>query len=282
MNEYITLADFKRYQGIDVDQLAQDWLLRTMIEGASRSWDAWTRRRFYPRIETRYYDYRYSHELWLDDDLLEVTTFKTNNGGTTIDAADYWPRAGKSYSNTPYSHIVLKTTTSTPLTYSSTAQRANEVTGVWGYHAGWASAWNQASTLAASITASATTITVAEAGGQDWQGRSGRFEPTILLKLEAEYMYLVAIDEGTDTLTVVRGVNGSTATTHDKDKPVYTFWVDPSIQVAVRRVTAWFWHQKDSGSFATTGFPEIGLVEVPAELPAGLKALVDRYKPKRW
>jgi hypothetical protein len=280
MNEYITLAAFKRYQGIDVDQLAQDWLLRTMLESASRSWDVWTRRRFYPRIETRYYDYKSKRELWLHGDLLEVLALTTDNGQTVLAPGQYYPMAGSSYDRTPYSRIV--TAVGTRFGYRSTPQRAISVTGVWGYHTDWANAWQPASTLASATTASDTTMAVAEAGGQDWQGRSGRFEPMMLLKVEAEYMYLVAIDEGTDALTVVRGVNGSTAATHAKDKPVHTFWVDPAVQIALSRITAWFWHQKDSATFATTGFPEIGLVEVPAELPAGLKALVDRFKPKRW
>jgi hypothetical protein len=280
MNEYITLAQFKRYQGIDADQADQDWLIRELLEGASRTWDTWTQRRFYPRIETRYYDYREGYQLRLDDDLLAVTTLKTDNGDTTISASDYWPMAGSSYGATPYSRIVLDTTTATPLTYSSTRQRANAVTGIWGYHSDWANAWALATTTTEALDTSETGIDVTAAAGGDWMARGNRFEAGMLLLIGTEYAYVTAVDMPSDELTVIRGVNGSTAAAHDTSASVYAYRPDPGVVQAIRRLTAWMWHQKDNQSFMITGYPEIGIVEAPPGLPADLQRLVARYRRK--
>jgi hypothetical protein len=271
MNEYLTLAAFKRYQGIDVDQYDQDWLIAELLESASRAWDIWTRRRFYPRVETRYYDHQESYQLRLDDDLLEVTTLKTDEGDDTVSAADYWPMAGNSYGVTPYSRIVLKTTTTTPLTYSTIRRRANQVTGIWGYHTDWANAWALAATTAEALDATETGIDVADVAG---------LEAGMLLRVDTEYLYLSGVDGSANELTVTRGANGSTAATHTTSASVYRYKPDAGVVQAVRRLAAWLWHQKDSQSFTQTGYPELGIVEVPPAMPADLQRLVQRYSRK--
>jgi len=48
------------------------------------------------------------------------------------------------------------------------------------------------------------------------------------------------------------------------------------IHHAAIRLTAWFYHQRQA-PFETQGMPELGLVTVPADLPADIKALLDPY-----
>jgi hypothetical protein len=278
MNEYITLDDFRRYQGIDMDQHDQDALLRQLLTNASRTWDAWTQRRFYPRVETRYYDHpREARRLWLDDDLLELTALTTYNGGTTLLPSEYFPMAGSSY-QPPYSNIVLHPTKQ--FAWTGTPQKANAVTGIWGYHNDWDAAWWPYSTLASDVNASQTTITVTSGPGGAWNGIPFQFEPGMLLKLGTEYLHLLAVDAATLTLTVVRGANGTSAAAHDSGLIVAAYEVDPAVQNAVRRLTAWMWHQKDSATFVTTGYPEIGLVEVPSGMPPDIQRLIARFKRK--
>lgn len=48
------------------------------------------------------------------------------------------------------------------------------------------------------------------------------------------------------------------------------------IRHAAIRLTAWFYHQRQA-PFETSGMPELGLVTIPADIPADIKALLDPY-----
>jgi hypothetical protein len=102
-----------------------------MVEGASRLIDnICGGRTFYGRTETRYYDTPEDDTLFLDDDLLTITTL-TNGDATTITSADY--------------HLLPKNETakhSIKLKDSSTLswednngydELAISVAGTWGY-----------------------------------------------------------------------------------------------------------------------------------------------------
>ena len=82
MNDYVSYEDLDAYQSLDAGDADEIELLRGFCEAASRMFDATCRRHFYPEYETRYYDMPYDDRvLILDEDLLEVDSFTTQNDG---------------------------------------------------------------------------------------------------------------------------------------------------------------------------------------------------------
>ncbi len=132
---YSTLAELKDYsQGLDQNTSAvDDGILEKLVESASRSIDRFTGRTFYARTETRKFDTpTRGLTLWVDDDLLTITTL-TNGDGTTIDSGD---RVFLPANVTPKYAIELIGTTGISWqqsTTTNTSTQAISVLGTWGY-----------------------------------------------------------------------------------------------------------------------------------------------------
>lgn len=92
-NGYATLDELKHQ--LDVQDVFDDTILEQNIEAASRQIDGWCGRSFYAATnQTRYFTADMSLTLFLDDDLVSVTTLKTDEDAdrtyeTTWDATDY-------------------------------------------------------------------------------------------------------------------------------------------------------------------------------------------------
>ena len=120
----------------------RDPQIDALIEGASREVDRRTRRRFIPITEARTYDWPQpsrlspgdSDKLWLNEDLLSVTTLKTkaqDSSPTTISSSDYFTEP-ENY-GPPYNRIEIDKSSSAAFEAGDTPQRSIEVTGSWGY-----------------------------------------------------------------------------------------------------------------------------------------------------
>src|SRR3990172_2863284 len=165
MNLCTSLDSARKYVAAASQNTEDDELLHSLIFNASRSIDHFTRRKFYPRLETRFYSYSEAHQLKVDDDLLAVHTLKTQNGACTVASGVMWPAAGDSWNHTPYDRIVLNNTSGSILYYSGTPQRSQELTALWGYHEHYANACIATGTsLAASYAASGGSMSLAGAG----------------------------------------------------------------------------------------------------------------------
>lgn len=57
----------------------------------------------------------------------------------------------------------------------------------------------------------------------------------------------------------------------------YSTEPDEVIKKACKRLTAWYYHQKDAKEFGTTAFPEIGLVSTAVGLPVDVKRDLEPY-----
>lgn len=134
-NGYATLEDFLLFAAPDAgSDTMDDVLIESLITAASRYIDNVTRRRFYASTETHYFDVPESgRDLWLNDDLLAVTTL-TNGDGTVIPAAEYKLRP---YNITPYYMLTLKA--SSDVYWQGEADGDTEgvisIAGSWGYSA---------------------------------------------------------------------------------------------------------------------------------------------------
>jgi len=192
---------------------------------------------------------------------------------------------GESYNLTPYNRIALKTSgTQTNLFYSGTIQQANSVTGIWGYHEDWDNAWwDSQDTVqnATQITAAGTSLTVTDADGVNLLGVTPRFKVDILLKIEDEYLYIIAKDTATNVLTVLRGVNGTTAAAHATDTTIYTYHVQDEINHWVLRLAAWLYRQKDNSVDSDRAIvTDYGGMLLPSKLPSDVADAALLYR--RW
>jgi len=287
VNEYATYEDLDEYQSLEAvkggrSEEARD--LRHFCTTASRMFDGSTWRTFYPRSEIRYYDHPADdpRRLKVDDDLLEVTTFTTQNGDEEVSSDDYYLMCGMSYNLMPYDRLVMKTDGDTPvLLYSSRLQKANAVTGIWGYHEDWANAWQSSNDAVVddSLTAAATTLTVSGVGGKDIYGLAPRFKVQMLLKIEDEYLYVTGKNEASNTLAVIRGVNGTTAAEHAAATTIYVYWPMEEIAHAVKRLAAWLYAQKSVPYSEQMASVEIGgVIVIPRAAPADVQALAAMYR----
>lgn len=296
---YVSYEDLKGYQ--DVPNESDDDLLRELCETASRMWDGYTNRHFSPWRETRYYDYitergdplgysararlarftePWATTLKVDEDLLEVKTLQTANGDVTIAASDYNLKCGHTYNQQPYDRIELIISGDVAIfTFSDTYQKANIVDGIWGFHDAYAQAFQDSQDTVQDdpLTAAATSLTVSDADGADAFGVTPRFKAQQLLKIEDEYLYVTVKTTSTNVLTVIRGVNGTTAASHAQNTTIYVYQPMRDIWHSVRRLAAWLYGQKDSPFFETQISPQLGTITIPPAAPIDVRVKANYY-----
>jgi hypothetical protein len=112
---------------------SDDALLTSMIETASRYIDGVTGRTFYARTETHLFNATGDRTLFMDDDLLTVTTF-TNGNGYLFLPADYLLFPLNTY---PKYGIRLKMSSNLYWSWDSlgNTEAAISLLGTWGYSA---------------------------------------------------------------------------------------------------------------------------------------------------
>jgi len=217
LNTYTTLAQVRQYLTMASANNSDDDLLIRFMRRASNAIDTYCRRKFYPHIEVRKYDLVNSDMVKLDKELLELTTLATQNGACAVGNTVLFLGTGKNWNRPPYDRIVIDSSSGSTLNYSGTPQKANHVTGIWGYHEDWGNAWVDTGTsLANAYTASAASITLAGAGSvgvgaSDVYGEYPRISVGNLLKIDSEYFYVIGgATSGNGTTTVLPYANGTT------------------------------------------------------------------------
>ncbi len=295
MNVYATVDEIKLYLGGGLEELQEsddDALLMRFAIKASRMFDNFATngvmptRRFYPTIATKDFDHPDDTALLsLRDDLLECTTLTTDNGGTTILAANYELQTSNGrYNQTPYSQIRLHPDgTVTAFEYDGTPYAANAVTGLWGYHNDWADAWEDSGDSVqdvAGISSSDTTITVTDADGDDINGLPTRFKIQQILKIEDEYLWLTDVNGTDNELTVRRGMNGSTAATHALDTAIYVYRPMDDIIEAMELLSTYIYRRKDSigSEIDRPMVGDKGQLIMPQVLPSEVMRILRPYR----
>ena len=225
--------------GIDDDGI----LLQSLTRASRRIDKHCNQRRFYPWLSTRNYNYQDSRNLILDEDLLAVTTLTA--GGTTISASDYYLYP---LNDTPKWKIEIDSSKSTIFDYTSTPQSAVSVNGTWGYHDDWSNAWLDSGDTVEDdpLTAAATTITVNDADGVDVNGVTPRFSIGQLLKIESEHVVVTDLNLSTNILTVRRGVNGTTAASHDQDTAISVYQPPENVTQATLALAKLYYEGKSA------------------------------------
>jgi hypothetical protein len=255
-----TLHQLRQRLGLAAAETADDARLLAALQAAAAQIERAAGRRFCPRLATieHHANPRYSAELLLDDDLLELSGL-TNGDGSAISLNDVvtLPAEGPI--------AVLRLTGGVVFVWDETPLRAVSVAGTWGWHDRWAEAWRNSSDTVQNnpLSAGATTITVADADGADAENESPRFQAGHLIRIDSEYVRVLAVNTTTNVLTVQRGAAGTTAASHTQNTAIYTYQPPLDAQMLHLRWSAWLYKEPDNRGF--TG--------APADLVKGLASL---------
>ena len=139
VNGYCSLAEVKA--ALNITDNADNDKLERSIEGASRRIDGYCGRFFYQKNATVKFFARYIDTLFLQDDLVSVTTLKTDDDGDQTFVTTW--TAGQDYAlepydanlnNIPYWRVTAVGAKTFPI-FTYPALPGVQITGVWGYPA---------------------------------------------------------------------------------------------------------------------------------------------------
>lgn len=230
-------------------------------------------RRFDHRVETRCYtplalpdgNLLNRLELLLNDDLLSVSAI-VNGDGTTLNVSDYLllPLAA-----TVKNRVRLKPLRNMSWTadWSNDWEGSIQINGIWGYGGTWVTVSGE-SVRDNPLSAGATTMTVVSAAN---------FEAEMVLRIDTEWVRIIAVSSTTPVLTVERGYNGSTAASHAQGTAIARFVPDALVQALVKRLVAWRNEQSKSPLFGTMVLADASLPVQVAHIPADVQQDIERF-----
>ena len=224
VNSYASLTELKGILGIT--STTDDVMMRKQLEAASRSIESYCNRIFYSYTATKYFNGAVT--LWIPD-LLSVTTLKTDEDGDgtfentfdgTAGTGDYILYGGgleDSLNLYPRTHIEINPNGDYG-SFASGVKRGVEIAGVWGYGDGTsATPYVTDTTLNGSVSAGAVTIIVTSAANLS----AGQTILIVDATTSNEQCYITSISSS--TLTVERGVNGTSDVAHATAKQLYYY-----------------------------------------------------------
>lgn len=273
MHCYATRDELRRYIGLASAQTADDDLLLMLLGAASRLVEAYTGRQFYPVRQTRAYSCGDPGLLLLDADLLSLEAL-TNGDGSLIPAS----RCHLHPAGTAVKSSIVLDRTQAAFTHDGDPVDAIQVAGVWGFHPAWAEAWADSGDTVQDdpLSAGSTTLTVSDADAPDPSGYWARFAVGQLIQVGDEMMVVLAVDADTDTLTVTRGANGSTAASQSQGARIDVYQPPADVRQVCLRVAAWLYKQKDAGFVQAAGALR-GQIAVPPALPDDVQQALGPY-----
>lgn len=156
-----------------------------------------------------------------------------------------------------------------------------EIVGTWGYRTRYDTAWWHADdiTNAGGINAAATTMTVADADGIDKYGLIPRFSPGQLIAVTTagatEFMRVTAVNATTNTITMNRAENGTTAAAHNLGDDISIFYPEDDIRRGAARQAALLYARQ--GAFQVETIEGIGVITYPQDLLTELRNTLRGY-----
>ncbi len=248
-NSYITLDALKGASALDITGTANDDRLLGLAEAASSVIDRWCNRRFFSRSATLRLDGSGDAVLRVPDlvsvDTGGVQTYENGRGAPATvwneDDYDLLPfdadpaSAGKPNSR-PYTR--LRATGLSGVNSCFPLGRGNvEIRGVWGW---WQHLRRASQTVATAAIGSDGTLKLSELD----TGRAGISAGHTLL-IGDEQIFVRARDG--ETLTVTRGVNGTTSAAIDKDSAIDIYEYPPAISEATLLLAIRLWRGARGG-----------------------------------
>jgi len=243
----------------------RDRMMSQQIEAASRWIDAQCFRKFYTTIETRYFTPR--HGDWLPvDDLISITTLKSDDTATrgynvTWATTDYDLEPYNARNLTPARPYNALRVTPIGLNYFPSFYKGVEIVGKWGY----SDQTTTASTLSGGVSASTTTFPVADGTA---------YEVGHIGYVDSEQVFIDAISS--NNLTVRRGVNGTTAATHDSGASLYIFQFDSIAEACAMEAHRLF--ARKAAILGVAGTTTLGNINMRVPKDSDIQDLISGYK----
>lgn len=221
----------------------------------------------------------WENRLDLDYPMLALTSIDKN--GTDISSSVRTQAFTGANVETPFDALYLTSgcgcTWYTVGSCTSCEPQGVTVTGEWGMVRGYDDAFQSEDTVqdAGGINASATSITVTDADGVNFENLTPRFSEGQLIQIDSEWLRVTGVNTTTNVLTVRRGQNGSTAAAHANGADIDVFYPDEGIRGAVAAQAAAFYERR--GAFNNASFDGVTLVQYPADLLQRLYGSLQGY-----
>tara|TARA_Y100000593_G_scaffold41217_1_gene79125 strand:+ start:848 stop:1771 length:924 start_codon:yes stop_codon:yes gene_type:complete len=164
------------------------------------------------------------------------------------------------YNSTPKIELKMNEDTAKAL---NAGQQTLSIAGTWGY--------SNDTTGALTTTGAITSTTVVSWGVND----ATDLEVATTILVDSEQMYITGISS--NTLTVERGVNGTTAATHSAGASVYTYIYPSDVVQACLDLGRIFFRDRDAGVTPTLGTGEQEVTKSNVDAKSVLKTL-DGYR----
>jgi hypothetical protein len=198
--------------------------------------------------------------LMVDEDLLAVRSI-ANGDAVASAVTDYNLLPLNSY---PKDTIELTSASGSAWNFESYDSDVS-ITGFWGYHPDYRYAWENASSLTATLTASDTLAAVASVSSYE----------------DGDYVLIGGSEIGrvtgtsTGTLTLLRGQNGTTAAAYGSLVAVQPYQFPSDIQKACNDLVKYYYIHRKSDAVAQ--IVDVG-VRLETKVPTDIWDTVERYK----
>ncbi len=230
MRQFLTQTRLKQRLGLmELILAAQDEARLAMaLRAAEAALSDYSGRRFAPlRMTLRAYLRRADEVLVLPEDALSVEAVEVNGRG--IDPEDVALEGG----------CLLRR-----IDGGRFGAGVARITGLWAYHRAPELAWRvSGDALTVGVSGLSSTLSVSNTQGTDAEGYQPRLHGGQLMRLGDELLRVLSTTP--TTLSVRRGVNGTTAAAHLAGVPVETFWPDPLAEALGYRWAAWLYREAD-------------------------------------
>lgn len=209
-NLYATLTDIKAELGETSTDAARDNILIRMAERASREADEYCIRHFYVRPATKFIDVIDPRYVIIDDCLALTALTGDSEGDGTFDGTTYTQGDTADYILWPddqWPKLAIVPAISPTYSFSK-RNRYLKAVGIWGYGNGESATPYGASGFTGTLSSETDVSLVPNADA------SATIRPGHTLLIESEQVYVSAVSSDGLTVTVERGVNGTTAVAH--------------------------------------------------------------------
>lgn len=285
MSTYATLAQARGELKAASDDAAHNaWLMQCLVDITGRIDEMFPRWRFEPVYETRLQDMsavdRYSGQLTLDSLLLEATEILDGSGASLT----LWDGVAANRAAANLAAIPLNATPIRALTringgvwQDATGDGgigAIQITGFWGFRRNYSGAWKRSlDALTQNSASGAVLLHVSDPDGADITGRTPRFSPGQLIRVNDEYMNVTSTDGTGNTIGVEPDVNGTTEAAHLSGAEIWTWYPEP---VVVRATLRWagliFDKRGNFEQFRLDGLG--GSTQMPEDMPAEVENIL--------
>ena len=227
-NAYASIADVKAGlpDGFRAATTKYDSLIMRLASDVSRAIDNWCNRQFYPQAVTLYFNGTGGRDLWVPD-LAAITTvsYSDDDGETytALTADDYLATVAGDVNALGSYNLLRVSALSDTLSAWPAGERSVKIVGVKGCSDWRDQAWESTGDTVENnpLASGGTSVTVNDADGADAWGLTPRFSGGQVLRIGSEYLETTAeIDTAANTLTVLRGRNGSTAAQHAQNTAI--------------------------------------------------------------